>query len=77
MTLSVRHTLQSFLRKSPPSGNESFECYAATGFEEGRPELAAPFGLVGSLFAEDRYRYLMVVLNEYPSGPSRSEGQAP
>lgn len=40
------------------------------------PELAGPFGLVGTLFAEGRYRYLMVVCNEYPSGPSRSEGQA-
>jgi hypothetical protein len=30
------------------------------GLGNGGPELAAPFGLVGSLFAEDRYRYLMV-----------------
>ena len=44
MTLSVQHTLQSFLRKSPPPGDESFECYAATGLEGEDPNWRGPSG---------------------------------
>ena len=44
VTLSVRHTFQYFLRKSPPSGSELFECHAATGLEGEDPNWRSPSG---------------------------------